>query len=98
MRFLFAFGLVMGFAYEAAMTWYATWNPRVHFRPHYGQDVILLYGLIGAGLGGLLAAAVGTTYRKIRGQCGANMTQLLWQIEREEEEAAQTEWPPPPKR
>lgn len=80
------------------MTWYATWSPQVQVgnRPHFGPDVILLYGLTGAWWGGLLTATVGTAYRKIREQCGANMTQLLRQIESEEEEAGQTVWPPPP--
>ena len=98
MRFLFVSGLVVGFAYEAGMTWYAAWSPQVQVgnRPHFGPDVILLCGLIGAWWGGLLAAAVGAACQKIRERHRANMTKLMRQIAEEEKEAVQAVWLPPP--
>lgn len=65
MKFLIAIGLVLGFAYEFGMTWYATRPLQVRDRPHFGLDVIILYGLIGAFWGGLLAAVMGTVYRRL---------------------------------
>ncbi len=94
MRFLLAFGLVAGFAYEAGQAWYATWSPQaqVRDRPHFGSDVIILYGLIGAFWGCLLAAVIGAVYRKLRERHRINTAELV----RQTGEAEQEVWPPPP--
>lgn len=94
-KFLVAIGLVLGFAYEFGMTWYATQAPQARDRPHFGLDVFILYGLIGAFWGCLLAVAVGAVYRKLRERHKINVAELIRQAEKAPAED-QGVWPPPP--
>lgn len=99
--FFIAVGAVVGFVYEFGMTWYVTWSPQAqarHGQPMLGPDSLIIYGLIGAFCGGVLAAAIGTGYLKLRQRHIINTAELMRQIkEAESKEGQDRVWPPPPR-